>query len=544
MISTGTAALDITTDSLTNTMNYNSALAPTSASGPNGDTASIGYDGNLRPSTTTSPLGAQTAFIYNDTQSPPVVIATTSGLNTNTHWARTTKDGFGRTIKAETGTGTGSSTATALSVVDTVYAPCGCSPLGKLWKTSMPHDPNTTPIYTVYTYDGSGRTLRVTSPDGSATTYAYQGNTVTVTDPAGKSKTFTMDAMGNLTSVLEPDPTYTTVTTSYTYDMLNHLTQVSMPRCTTTQARTFNYTSGTTVGAHLLSTTNPENGTVTYTYNSDHTLNTKTDAKSQVFTYGYDGYQRLKTVSAGSTLLRTYYYDTNPYDANYSQYASGRLTAIQYQAINYDVYVGSPQGSTTFTDMFSYWQPGNVAGKRLRVTKVQPYGNGQNHTQTAVGDLNMAYSYNYEGKLISVTYPTDIYGTTPQFTYSYDNMMRPVGMTDQTNASIVSGVQYGVANELKQMTSIGATEYRVYNSMLQLTRIATVGQDISYTFPAAGQNAGKITSQTDNISGETVTYAYDSLNRLTSAGATSNAWSQTYSYDGFGNLTGRMGYGT
>jgi hypothetical protein len=59
---------------------------PISASGPNGDTASIGYDSNLRPSSTTSPFGAQTAFVYADNQlpSPPMVIATTSGFNTNT----------------------------------------------------------------------------------------------------------------------------------------------------------------------------------------------------------------------------------------------------------------------------------------------------------------------------------------------------------------------------------------------------------------------------------------------------------------------------
>jgi len=43
-------------------------------------------------------------------------------------------------------------------------------------------------------------------------------------------------------------------------------------------------------------------------------------------------------------------------------------------------------------------------------------------------------------------------------------------------------------------------------------------------------------SQTDNISGEQVVYAYDALNRLASAGATSGTWGQSYSYDGFGNL--------
>src|SRR5258706_7658613 len=132
----------------------------------------------------------------------------------------------------------------------------------------------------------------------------------------------------------------------------------------------------------------------------------------------------------------------------------------------------------------------------------------------------------------------------PYFNYSFDPMMRPAGMTDQSGASVVSGATYGPANELLQMTYNGGTETRVNNSMLQLTSISGLGQNVMYTFPAAGSNAGKINSQTDNISGETVNYLYDSLNRLTSAGATSNAWSQTYSYDGFGNLTNRTGYGT
>jgi RHS repeat-associated protein len=38
---------------------------------------------------------------------------------------------------------------------------------------------------------------------------------------------------------------------------------------------------------------------------------------------------------------------------------------------------------------------------------------------------------------------------------------------------------------------------------------------------------------------EIVNYAYDHLNRLTSATATNNAWGETYAYDGFGNLTGK-----
>jgi YD repeat-containing protein len=55
-----------------------------------------------------------------------------------------------------------------------------------------------------------------------------------------------------------------------------------MPRPTGTQTRTFNYNNT----AYLQSATNPENGTVTYTYNSfTNKLATKTDAKGQQVQY-------------------------------------------------------------------------------------------------------------------------------------------------------------------------------------------------------------------------------------------------------------------
>jgi len=57
---------------------------------------------------------------------------------------------------------------------------------------------------------------------------------------------------------------------------------------------------------------------------------------------------------------------------------------------------------------------------------------------------------------------------------------------------------------------------------------------------SATQNNGKITSQSDVISGEQIAYTYDALNRLASAQTTQiggTQWGQSYTYDGFGNLT-------
>jgi len=184
---------------------------------------------------------------------------------------------------------------------------------------------NSAPPATTYTYDALGLTINVLLADGAShTTYTYQGNFTTVTDPAGNWKQYASDAFGNLVMVLEPDPTANPVPgpptpstypvtaaptgmlrTTYTYYQLKHLTQVAMPRNTAnglvTQTRTFVYTSTTystlTLPAlWLTSATNPENGTVSYTYDADGTLASKTDANNNTETYAYDAYQRLTAI--------------------------------------------------------------------------------------------------------------------------------------------------------------------------------------------------------------------------------------------------------
>jgi YD repeat-containing protein len=251
----------LTTNSLQSTSSWQPFLGLSSATGYNTDNESITYDANARPSSVTSPYGAVTNYTYNGNSSPPNQVATT-----NSHWTKTSMDGFGRTIETDAGY-----SSTTVSSVKNLYAPVGASPLGSLGQTSRPYAPGGTQYWTTTSYDASGRTTRVALPDGSATTYAYQGNTVTVTDPAGKSKTFTNDAFGNLVGVLEPDPSLGNVNTVYSYDVLNHLIGVSMPRGTNTQTRTFSYTNSShVVGGFLLSATNPENGTVSYTYNSNN----------------------------------------------------------------------------------------------------------------------------------------------------------------------------------------------------------------------------------------------------------------------------------
>ena len=64
--------------------------------------------------------------------------------------------------------------------------------------------------------------------------------------------------------------------------------------------------------------------------------------------------------------------------------------------------------------------------------------------------------YDNEGKMTSVNYPTTsgwngsqlVPHTGPTYTYSFDAMSRPTGLTDQNSNTAVSGVSYNPANQL------------------------------------------------------------------------------------------------
>jgi RHS repeat-associated protein len=119
-------------------------------------------------------------------------------------------------------------------------------------------------------------------------------------------------------------------------------------------------------------------------------------------------------------------------------------------------------------------------------------------------------------------------------------MWRPITLTDQNSNVDVNGVTYNAANQLLTMTGV-LQESRQYNSLGQLTQLSASGGgasiNYSYNFPT-GTNNGKISSAYNAVTGETITYQYDSLNRLTSAAG--SGWSDAYGFDSFGNLASKM----
>ena len=111
-------------------------------------------------------------------------------------------------------------------------------------------------------------------------------------------------------------------------------------------------------------------------------------------------------------------------------------------------------------------------------------------------------------------------------------MSRLNGMTDQNHTRRINAT-YDAGNRLLSLNYPIGGEARQYNPLGQLTQINWTGTPTSTTITPPRNQQGKISSTTSS-SGETVTYAYDSLNRLLSASG--SGWAETYGYDGFGNL--------
>jgi YD repeat-containing protein len=289
------------------------------------------------------------------------------------------------------------------------------------------------------------------------------------------------------------------------------------------QTRTFVWTPN----GDLQSATNPENGTVTYSYTIAHRLTTRTDAKGQQTQYSYDGYGRLSQVkhflSNGKedpNQRWTYYYDGNTTDATFTaQNGWGRLTEVAF---------GS-DGVLAGNYLYSYNTAGRVTTQRFQV----PMPANQNPWPNF--NFDATYAWDNEGRMTSLAYPV----SGPVYAFGFDSMGRLSTM--QENGTQMATAGYNWASQMTSLAYDTLTESRTYNPVtLQLNRILTTNggsvMDMSYNY-TAGQNNGRITSSTDGVLGETVNYTYDSLNRLSTAQATSNAWGQSFTYDVNGNLT-------
>lgn len=303
--------------------------------------------------------------------------------------------------------------------------------------------------------------------------------------------------------------------TTYTYDALDRLTQVTDPSGLNT---TYQYDGL----SDPISITSPDSGVTARTYDAAGNVLTGTDAKGNTVTYTYDVQNRRLTASyADSTQNATYTYDeANSVTGCTTSYPIGHLTRIV---------------ENTVSTVFCY----NAQGY---VTQVSQTVNG--HTDVTT------YTRSPAGRLLNITHPS---GNQVNYTYDADGRVSGVTATTSSGTStLVSNVTYLPFGPVSGYTlGNGQAITRTYDANYRLTDLVSP----AFTLHVARDAMGDITAIGNSAGANpaTETYTYDPLYRLTAiteAGGTSlegvtyNPTGDRLTKTGSGLSTGAYSYNT
>ncbi len=284
-------------------------------------------------------------------------------------------------------------------------------------------------------------------------------------------------------------------TTNYQYDALSNLIQI-----------TNNQLQMTNIGYDTLSRkttmTDPQMGHWQYTYDANGNLKTQTDAKGQKTEIQYDNLSRIKEKKyLDPSQNITYIYD----QGGASAYALGKLASVT-----------DPSGTHTY----SYDNLGRL------ITKTRNIESTQYQTQM---------TYDALGRETSLTYAD---GFVLKNNYA-NNVLQSITNSNQTQTYASLGYLTTHAGQLHTITygNGAVTEHTYDPTMRRMTQIQTTANSVAIQNNLYGfDNAGNITSITDQINSlNTQTYTYDELNRL--ATAAGGYGTKTYEYNSIGHLT-------
>jgi len=542
-----TSTTNALSQSISGSYDCNTGLL-TSLTDLNGNTTSVSWDMMRRITQVSYPAIASgtptTTFTYAD--SANTVTKTVTASPDPSQITTVVFDSFGRDMNRYTSDGSSAGQAE----VDTYY-----DPDGRVASVTNPYHSSDTVYSTTTTYDALNRPLVITKPDGNTTTTSYTGPTTDTFDENNTHMQHTTDALDRLVKVMElgtsADPR--SLETDYTYNALDDLTYVNQIGASgeTPRTRSFTYDSL----SRLITSTNPESGTICYGtlssgscingYDANSNLLAKTDANGVTTSYTYDALNRLKKRTSNGTpaLNNQYGYDSIS-DANPAILPLNGVGRLMFTT-------SGPTSTATDAEIFSYDAMGRLKALEAHLPSAlsttesvfQSYDLAGNPTQTTYPDGRvLLQSYDSAGRLTTVTDTTSGGAGTVYFSPTS-------GQAQYTAAGALSSASYGN----------GVTEAITYNTRLQpchtsanspaLAPISGVGNVFDRTSsyanspsngspcnPESGNN-GNIAYIADNHNANwTQSFAYDGLNRLTSAARSDGGYNHTYNYDSFGNL--------
>jgi RHS repeat-associated protein len=448
-----------------------------SETNPLGRTRTTTYDGQDNHLTETDPLGQTTRYTYN-----------------NSRQVLTVTDALGR-ITSNAYDANGNLTSST-------------DPAGQV---------------TTYTYDARGLQTTRTDPLGQITSYAYDasGNLASETDALGRVSTYSYDANGNRLTQSTTRSTAggpETLTTRFTYDKANRLTETTHPDGSVTRVA-YNAIGKQSVTTdplgretkfdyddmgRLTRTTYPDGSSETSAYDAEGRRTGSTDRAGRTTTSTYDPLGRLiETIAPDGSRTRTTYDAAGQILA--STDARGNVTGYEYDPAGRRSKVTDAAGATT---LFTY----DALGNQIQVTDANGHSvgfqydanNRRTRTNYADGTFDQV-SYDTLGRQTAKTDPA---GKTTQF--AYDALGRLTSVTDALG-QITTYSYDEQGNQLTQTDAEGRTTRFAYDKMgRRIKRTLPLGQTETFSYDAAGN----LRTKTD-FNGRTTTYAYDTVNRLT-----------------------------
>ncbi|MDQ1748921.1 MAG: hypothetical protein QOD07_3184, partial [Frankiaceae bacterium] len=363
----------------------------------------------------------------------------------------------------------------------TMTTTAGYDPAGNMTRITDGNGNTTIDTYTSWnTLASTIEPATTAQPNGAdrtwTTTYDAGGLAVGAAEPGGVAVTRTYDNLGRLTSETASGGDTTSAARAFGYDLAGQRTSLSTP----TGTDTYTYDD-----RGLPLTANGPSGTATFAYNADGLPTQRTDSAGTVaVTYN----NRNLPATIHDTLSQT----TRTYGYN----GDGQPTIIAI----------SGSGGATSTRTLGYDDLGHVTSDQLT---------NQSGTVTA----SYGYAYDADGNVISQTVNLPNNPADGTHSYSYDNADRLTSWTTPGGTATT----YGWDNAGNR-TQAGSATY-TYDQRNELAS----GPQGAYAWDAEG-NLTSITSG----SGVATSYTYDGFNRVSSA--TQSGQSATYAYDSLDRL--------
>lgn len=401
----------------------------------------------------------------------------------------------------------------------------------------------------IYAYDATGNLTSVTDANSHTTTFTYDAlnRPTSVADHLGNTRTFTYDANGNLTGENDENSHLT----EYGYDVLNRLNEVVTPVAT----YRYNYDQ---LG-NLTRMLDGNQHATHYSYNSQNLLVTLTDAVGNSTHYEYDGNGNLLSRTDANGNTTAYLYDDlnrlveKSYNGNtdsYSYDANGNLTSCSNDdiTINFTYDALNRLASKTYVEWgktisYTYDDAGNrtsmtdpdgglttytyddlnrlvsIENPSQLLTTFQYDDAGRLTQQTNGNGTRTEYAYDDADRVLSIIHRKSDNSVLRSFEYTYDSTGNRLSMRDENNG--LNLYTYDDANRLAAVTyADGQTESFAYDPAGNRTQLTRNGNPTSYAYDSADrlQTAGN------------VNYAFDANGNLVSKTDTSGT--TTYSYDG------------